>query len=60
MSFNYKKQVLDGLTSLSNFSYSVALKLDYNPEQERKWLQINQDIEELIEKVENEYLSETK
>lgn len=58
MSFNYKKQLLDGLTSLSNFSYSVALKLDYSPDKERKWLQINQEIEELIEKVENNYFSE--
>ncbi|MFA7287391.1 MAG: hypothetical protein WC055_00780 [Melioribacteraceae bacterium] len=58
MSFNYKKQLLDGLSSLSNFTYSVSLRLDYNPEQEQKWVQINQDVEELIEKIENKYFSE--
>lgn len=58
MSFDYKQQLLDELGTLSNFTYSVALRLDYNPEQEQKWLQINQDIEELIENIENKYFNE--
>lgn len=58
MSFDYKKQLFEQLDILSNFTYSVALRVDYNPEQEKKWLLINQEIEELIENIEKNYFSE--